>query len=222
MLKEIIAAFRKADVVADMVKRIGTMLDDANWMFDKVADVMARQQNPDELVDELYAKDRQINQSEQALREKLATHLSLGNEGDLPACLVLMSIVKDVERVGDYCKNIFEVARFSSLSFSHKEFAEPLAEISRSVAGLFVPTRDAFVKTDRDIARRVLTDAGALSKQCDLMVKQLLNLSPGFPADEAVAYALLARYYKRVEGHLSNVATSVVSPLPMLDFRKKS
>jgi phosphate uptake regulator len=33
-----------------------------------------------------------------------------------------------------------------------------------------------------------------------------------------VAYVLLARHYKRVAAHLSNIATSVVSPVPLLDF----
>jgi phosphate uptake regulator len=37
-------------------------------------------------------------------------------------------------------------------------------------------------------------------------------------ADEAVAYVLLSRFYKRVSAHLANIATSVVSPVPMLDY----
>ena len=28
----------------------------------------------------------------------------------MPACLVLISVVKDAERIGDYCKNLLEAA----------------------------------------------------------------------------------------------------------------
>jgi phosphate uptake regulator len=30
---------------------------------------------------------------------------------------------------------------------------------------------------------------------------------------------LLARFYKRVAAHLGNIASSVVSPVPMIDYR---
>ena len=37
-------------------------------------------------------------------------------------------------------------------------------------------------------------------------------------ADEAVAYVLLARFYKQVAAHLGNIASSVVSPVPLMDY----
>ena len=39
---------------------------------------------------------------------------------DVPACLVLMSVVKDAERIGDYCKNVLDAA---------KSEAQPLKEL---------------------------------------------------------------------------------------------
>jgi phosphate uptake regulator len=33
------------------------------------------------------------------------------------ACLALMSVAKDAERIGDYCKNVFEVGQFYKEDF---------------------------------------------------------------------------------------------------------
>jgi phosphate uptake regulator len=36
--------------------------------------------------------------------------------------------------------------------------------------------------------------------------------------EEAVCFALIARYFKRLASHLTNIATSVVLPLSELDY----
>ena len=74
------------------------------------------------------------------------------------------------------------------------------------------------MESDRDAAHHVIDQTGATLKKCDLLIQQLLSLDDGLPPAEAVAYVLLARHYKRVNSHLSNIATGVVSPIPMLDY----
>ena len=59
----------------------------------------------------VYEWDLQVNQLEQGIRKKLIIHLSIpSNYVDAPYCLLLMSVVKDVERIGDYAKNLLEVS----------------------------------------------------------------------------------------------------------------
>ena len=219
MWKEIIKAFRRKDVVRELSIHLGEMLDAGRWMFDQAAEILMREADWQSISGLLYDRDKQINQTEQQIRERIVTHLATGNQADLAACLVLMSVVKDAERIGDYCKNIFEVGRFYRHAYEHREYREPLDQIQKSVSDLFEPTRDAFLNEDSDSAERILRESGSLSRQCDTIIQQLLSMERDFPADEAVAYVLLARHYKRVVGHLGNIATSVVSPVPMLDFR---
>ena len=222
MLKEILRAFRHKDVVKDLSVRIGEMLDAGKWMFEQACDVLMRKADWNTTCDSLYARDRQINEIEQSIRESIMTHLSLGNQADLGPCLVLMSVVKDAERIGDYCKNIFEVGRFYEGSFSHRSFAQPLDDIRQKITSLFEPTKQAFIDLDADKAEGILQETSGVVKQCDLIVQQLLVLDDSFGASEAVAYVLLARHYKRVEAHLSNIAISVMSPVAMLDFPGKT
>ena len=222
MLREIFRAFRQRDVVQDLSGHVGQMLDAARWMFEQASSVLMRKADWQEVCDLLYTKDREINTIEQQIRERIVTHLSVGNQADLPVCLVLMNVVKDAERIGDYGKNIFEVAKSYAGTFEHAAFREPLEEIRQSISDLFEPTHECFLNSDSDIAQEVLAKAGQLNARCDQIVQQLLSAGEGFPAREAVAYALLARHYKRVEAHLSNIATAVVSPIPMLDFRERT
>ena len=171
--------------------------------------------------DELYAKDKDINAIEQSVRHRILTHLSVGNQQDLSACLMLMSVVKDAERIGDYCKNIFEVGKFYRRQYSHPSYAEPLEKIREGAVSLFDRAGKAFGQADADLAHETLETAAGLRKKCDLIIQELLMAEGQIPADEAVAYVLLARFYKRVAAHLANIATSVVSPVPMIDYRKK-
>ena len=218
MLKEIIQAFRHKDVVRELSVQVGEMLEAGRWMFEQATDVLMRKADWHATCDALYARDRQINEIEQGIRERIVTHLSVGNQADLGACLVLMNVVKDAERIGDYCKNIFEVGRFYRGSFAHRPFADPLDDIRQKITSLFEPTRQAFLDVDKDKAEGILQETSIVVKQCDLIVQQLLVLDDGFNASEAVAYVLLARHYKRVEAHLSNIALGVISPVALLDF----
>ena len=218
MLKELRQIFRRQDVVRELTGMVDEMLQAGRWMFVQASGVLMRDLDWHELADPLYQRDRTINRLEQTIRQRLVAHLTVDNRADTPDCLVLMSVVKDAERIGDYCKNIFEVGRFYDKPFQRPEYREPLAKIGEQVTELFDTTRKAFAEGKEGAARTVLQQSGALGTQCDTIIEQLLRMQGEFPADEAVAYVLLARHFKRVARHLSNVATSVVAPVHKLDF----
>jgi len=219
MLREIINALRGKDALAEMIQQVGRMLEAGEWMFHKASEVLMRQVDWAGIAQELYARDRQINSIEQNVRERILTHLTLANKEDLGPCLVLMSVVKDAERIGDYCKNIFEIGKFYRRDLTNPQYAEPLDRIRATLSPLFNQATRAFTDADTMLAHRVLGTAGSISHECDEIIRKLLGTSDQLSPDEAVAYVLLARFYKRVAAHLANIATSVVSPVPMLDYR---
>lgn len=221
MLKEILSALRGRDVLTEMITELGEMLQAGEWMFEQASEVLIREIDWAPVSKPLYAKDKQINELERNIRERIITHLTVGHQEDLSACLVLMSVVKDAERIGDYCKNLFEVARFYQREYTRKEYAEPLAEIRDCVKPLFTSARKAFTDAESSTAYAVLEEASTITKRCDQLIRQLLSVHDQIAPDEAVAYVLLARFYKRVAAHLANIATSVVSPVPMLDYHGK-
>ncbi|MGB2824613.1 MAG: PhoU domain-containing protein [Phycisphaerae bacterium] len=218
MWQQILSALKGTDAIGEMISQVGQMIEGGQWMFGKSSEVLMRRVDWDSIAEELYARDREVNQIEQGIREGVVTHLSMGNESDLAACLILMSVVKDAERIGDYCKNIFEVGKFYRQAYTHPQYAGPLDETRAGVEPLFAKARKAFVEADRGLARQVIDTSAGLRRTCDMLIQQLLSTDERMPADEAVAYVLLARFYKRVAAHLGNIASSVVAPVPLIDY----
>jgi phosphate transport system protein len=56
--------------------------------------------------------DKQVNRFERDVRRKVMTHLTVCGPADLAAGLVLVNVVIDIERIADYAKNIFDLARY--------------------------------------------------------------------------------------------------------------
>ena len=218
MLKELLAAWRGRDPLAGMFDEFDRMLDETQWMFQEAIEVFFSRADGEAVRGPLYEKDREVNRLEQSIRAQIVRHLSTRTETNLAACLVLMSVVKDAERIGDYCKNIFEVGKFYTREFSTRRYLDPLGQIRRKVENVFRLTRDAFGRADAEKARQVQKEFGVFSKECDALVRQLLQEREGIPTDEAVAYSLLARHLKRIGAHLSNIASAVVAPVHRLDY----
>lgn len=218
MFREILKALRGKDTLGRMFEQVGEMLDLGQLMFTQASDVLSGKTDWSAAADELYAGDKRINKLEQTIREGILTHLGVGKSPDMTACMILMNVVKDAERIGDYCKNILEVGRFYQSEYTRAEYAGPLKEIRDAVTGMFADAKKAFLEEDTDLTHKLLADANRALKECDLIARQLLTVHDQLAPDEAVAYVLLARFYKRVAAHLANIATSVVCPVPMLDY----
>ena len=129
-----------------------------------------------------------------------------------------MSVAKDAERIGDYCKNVFEVGAFYSEGFRVDRYQKPLDKISERLSGLFKELIEATRDSNEAQAHRIITAAREIGGTCDSLIEALLGEEEAVEFHEAVAYSLLARHYKRVSSHLANIATAVTGRLEDLDF----
>jgi phosphate uptake regulator len=218
MLKELLAAWRGRDALAQMFDEFDQMLDHNHWMFQQAVEVFFSRVDWQAVQDPLYTRDKEVNSLEQSIRTQVVKHLTIRPEANLPACLMLMSVVKDAERIGDYCKNIFEVGKFYTREFTTRRYLDPLEAVRAKVERLFTSTQEAFGKSDVPLARAALKDFEGLSLDCDALVHMLLQEHDHMHTDEAVAYGLLTRHMKRIGAHLANIATAVVAPVHMLDY----
>jgi len=164
----------------------------------------------------VYDRDIQINKSERHIRKQLVEHLSFLPGSEVPTCLILMSVIKDAERIGDYCKNILDVARVIGEPLGRDDCVDELRALVREIDESFEPVAKSFEESDRELGHATITKTRALAKRADVLIDRLLEEDP--PRRRAVAYALLARYLKRISMHLANITTSTVMPLHKLDF----
>jgi len=217
MFKELINAWRRKPILVQMCEGLVRMIRDARWMFQAVTTWALEGDGTNESAQQaVYDRDIQINKSERHIRKQLVEHLSFLPGSEVPTCLILMSVIKDAERIGDYCKNILDVARVIGEPLGRDDCVDELRALVREIDESFEPVARSFEESDRELGHATITKTRALAKRADVLIDRLLEEDP--PRRRAVAYALLARYLKRISMHLANITTSTVMPLHKLDF----
>jgi phosphate transport system protein len=175
-----------------------------------MGDVEARSVN-----DELRSTDQKVNQAEREIRRELVVHASVFGAIEIPTVLVYMSIVKDVERVGDYAKNIIDVA-LDGVTFAETDDAEEWRDLAREISTFISEAADAFQARNSERSRTLLTQGDRMLDSFDMKVSALVKGDD--QGTQAVARALVLRYLKRVVAHLLNILTAVVMPIHRLDY----
>jgi len=220
MFKEILSILRKDDLLKQAMQQAHEMLSKSEAMF-KAA--MFRLMELKQPKIDIYEEDREVNRMEWEIRQKVLEHLLLGNRReDVAAILVLTSAVVDIERLGDYTRNIYELADISPLAMVfEEENASFFKGIEAQIIEMFTLTREAYSEGDAEKAQKVMDTHWRISESCDRMFENLASKKE-LSAENAVIYTLFARYLKRVSSHLKNIASSVVNPFPRMGFRASS
>lgn len=201
---------------------IHQMLLDCRHTFDLAANALIGGTEPSTVGKRISKVDIGVNKAERAVRKELVVHVSVrGADADLPLVLSFMSIVKDAERVGDYSKNIWDLAD-AGIDFSADEDVKALAKVRDRTSEAIGEAARIFKDRDADAAHETIKRLDLFLDECDAAIR--VQLESTGPARGAVARALFFRYVKRIAAHLMNVLTSLVMPVHRLDFydEKKS
>jgi phosphate transport system protein len=217
MLRELISIFRHSDPLREMGDNFAQMLTITHDTVAKAGDIYFGKEVVPEERAWIYEQDIKVNQLERTIRQQVITHLALAsNAAYLPYCLLLMSLVKDVERIGDYAKNLSEIADFHAGPPPEGSIERELREIRSGVETALAETADVFQKSDTGRAVQLIVTTKSIARRCDELVDTVArsDLRAGITA----AAVLGARYYKRIGGHALNVLSGVVMPLHKLDY----
>lgn len=206
---------RGHDSIEEVEATLVRMLHDAAVVYDTAVDAVFGAGKSKEAKQTVRSTDKEINRGQEEVRQMLMVHGAVqGTGGDLPMMLAYMSVVKDVERVGDYAKNLYDLAKYGADLTEGKD-ATKLADMRDQVGDLISEAADIFEAADVEAARSFIARADALLDVCDAEVK-VAHASQG-KASDAVARALFYRFIKRIIAHLLNLVSSLVLPLDELD-----
>lgn len=195
------------------------MLNLSREMYHSITDALSKGEDIKVLEGEIYKKDIEINKLERKIRKALVTHLSINPGQAVSASLVLMSIVKDAERLGDFCKNLYEATEYWCRSCSEMYYGDRINEFKSYVKEVFDETIKAFEAEDDVLAAEIIQDEIKWNKRFDGFIGELVESD--ITTREAVCSVLMIRSLKRLQAHLSNIASSVVLPVHHLDHRPK-
>ncbi len=196
------------------------MLDIDLTMFEAATESL-RQSDTGEISLDIYQLDKKINAYERDVRKKVMTHLSVTGSRDLAPGLALVSVVIDIERIGDYTKNICDMAKLHPQRLIAGSLEDSLQTIETFVAKYFKEMITAFKNSDEQMAQKIMAGyKDDVSSQADEIWASILNgettdLSPS----DATAVSLYARYLKRIAAHSRNIITSVVNPFDRIGYK---
>lgn len=217
MLRDLIRMWKKIDLLKEALDDFLIMIDAVSTMFGTAADALFGARKFSDASDIIYKTDIQVNKTERNIRKRLVEHLAVNPRGDAPACLILMSASKDVERAGDYCKNLLGVTSMYNGDVTESKYMGDLREMVDQVAATFAKTRKAFAESNQVLGQEVIVEETRFARRSDAMVERIAN-DDELNSNQAVCLALAFRFLKRVNAHLGNVASSVVMPLHKIDY----
>ena len=211
MFKDLLG--QKRTLVHDAIDEVVTMLERAESMFGLVCGKLL--ENGVDV--DIGQSDEDINMGERMVRRMVFQHLMVNPHQDLPASLSLISIVHDVERIGDYAKSLLELNQWLNLCAAEGCYCAMCREIHGEIMPFFGLTLKALRDSAPDAAREVMEKHLEVKKRTDDLLKAAMEDEDA--GRDAVLFTLTSRYLRRVSGHLSNVSSSVVNPLDQLAAR---
>jgi phosphate transport system protein len=219
--KELIELWRTDNLLTQALNDSNMMLESTHEMF--VESVRSlRESDKGEMKINVYDKDQQVNRYEREVRRKVLKHLAITGGVNIIPGLILTSIVIDIERIGDYTKNIMDLAVTHPKRLDCGGYDDVIAKIEDDVERLFEAVIPAVKNTDKPAAQRLIKENWWIIKKCDEIVNGLIKgTDPALGPTEAVSTAMYARYLKRIAAHLMNVASSVVNPFEGIGFHRE-
>ena len=219
MFKQIFELFKSDSLYEQALEECHEMLEIVREMFNESVKTL-RQTDTAEIPIDIYAMDKKINEFERDVRRKVMTHLVVSGKDDLGSGLILVSVVIDIERIGDYTKNIYDLALHHPTRLKGGSFEEKLNNIENSTKEFLNDAIDAFKNQDIEKARKLMldykTDISAVSTE--IVDSIISGKSTDFTSKEAGSLCLYARYLKRIAAHSRNLVSSIVNPFERIGY----
>ena len=216
MLKELLKLLNKGSLMEQAFRETIEMITVLETMFkDSVAYLHDGTVPPNDR--DVYQMDKRINLLEQKMRRHIYNHLVLSEGKELYMSLILVQMAVDLERVGDYVKNLYDIRRLAGdVTFPEKQ-AE-MKDLEQKTLAMFPRIRKALEVSDTFDATAIQKEHFELVKQCDRRVEEFLKMEGDSNTRRTTVLVLYYRYIKRVIAHLINVASAISNPYDRVGF----
>ena len=223
IFNDIVSIWRSEDLLSQAWDESREMLEFSEDMFSSAVKYLRRGVKIKKLK-KLKKEDKKINEFQQNVRKKVVTHFSISkNIDNLPNGLVLLNMVIDVERLGDYTKNILDMAIYYPEALVSEELLPELNTLENEVRLRFQKTCESIGRQDIVLAEHLLkTHQESLAIVSDNIVHNCISGKIDFKNNkQATVVPLYARYLKRIGSHLKNISTTMINPYEYIGYKKQ-
>ncbi len=223
IFNDIVSIWKSEDLLSQAWDESREMLEFSEDMFSSAVKYLRRGVKIKKLK-KLKKEDKKINEFQKNVRKKVVTHFSVSkNIDNLPNGLVLLNMVIDVERLGDYTKNILDMAIYYPEALVSEELLPELNTLENEVRLRFQKTCESIGRQDIVLAEHLLnTHQESLAIVSDNIVHNCISGKIDFENNnQATVVPLYARYLKRIGSHLKNISTTMINPYEYIGYKKQ-
>ncbi len=214
MFKWVSELFKGSGLIKEAEDMVSDKLEIAYNMFRYSMKIVIEKAKEKE---NIYAIDKKLNAMEIDVRKKILEHLSINPSQDITPSLVLVTIVVDIERLGDYSKNLIEVSHKYPKPLKGK-YIEKIKELELKVQTCFEDTIKIYNAQDETLGKKIMENLSELIDECQDLLEAFIE-DDSLNSKEGIIYSLLVRHLKRVSSHVRNVCSGIVNPFYRLGYK---
>ncbi len=168
----------------------------------------------EELAEEVRGRDKAIDILEEEINEEAARVIALRapTAGDLRLVLSVMKISANLERIGDYAKNMAKrtsiLAQMSPVSGS----PAALRRMAREVEAMLKDALDAYIQRDINLAHEVMQRDQDVDQMYNAIFREFLTFMMEDPRNITACMHLhfIAKNTERMGDHVTSIAEQVI------------
>ena len=222
IFKDILGIWKSDNLLAQAWDDSLKMLSISNDIFVQSIQYFNSGENID-AVKALKKEDQSVNDYYQLVRRKVLTHYSIDKPPvETSGGLTLVNMVVDIERIGDYCKNISDLTLIKSGPMDFGELRDDIKSIETEVESRFTKTIQAIQDQDEALADHLLNSYKKMvTKVSDKIVRKIASGEITLnDSAQGACIVLYARYLKRIGAHLKNITSTIVNPYDKIGYNQ--
>ena len=200
---------RDLDALKKEVLQLGNLVESAIN-----AAILALNNRETELADKVMQYEKEINDKEVHIEEECLKILALHQPVavDLRFIVVVLKVNNDLERMGDFAKNIAKRAIFLATQPPIPIFQEFAVELPVMVRSMVRKSLDALVTLDVELARNVIKmdeKVDEINREMYVEVHRIIQQDAS-KAEVAMSLLSTSRYMERIADLSTNIAEDVM------------
>ncbi|MEM6939202.1 MAG: phosphate signaling complex protein PhoU [Pseudomonadota bacterium] len=206
----IVSAFdRDLEGVQAQIMKMGGLVEDAIRNA-----ALSLETRDEELAEEVRKKDRPIDELEELINENAARVIALRSPTavDLRLVLSVIKISANLERIGDYAKNIAKRTTALAALPPVDDSAGAIRRMAREVEGMLKDALDAYIQRDDELALSVIQRDHDVDQMYNALFREFLTFMMEDPRHITACMHLhfIAKNVERMGDHVTAIAEQVV------------
>lgn len=200
---------RDLETIQALIMKMGGLVEDA--ILKAATSLETRDE---ELAEEVRDNDRAIDELEEQINEEAARIIAIRQPAavDLRVILCVMKIAANLERIGDYAKNMAKrTTVLSQMAQIHGATAS-IRRMAKEVERMLKDVLDAFVQRDAGMATAVIHRDEDVDQMYNALFREFLTFMMEDPRNITACMHLhfIAKNTERMGDHATNIAEQVI------------